>query len=143
MKRTITTMLILLIAVGVGSWYLTRGLKATQTMADLPALAPAAPSAPVTIYRWRDENGSNVMSSEPPPPGVAYTTTVADGQLTVVDRPKPVEQPAAESSQGPPLNPLSVYTPEGMSQLVQSAKQAQQASQSHQQMLRDMEQPKN
>jgi hypothetical protein len=86
-------------------------------------LPPAPPAEPVTFYRWQDENGVSVLSNAQPPPGVAYTTATMDGVLTVMEPPKPVVRPA-EAAGNETVNPLSVYTPGGMQQLMQQAKQA-------------------
>jgi hypothetical protein len=126
-KRKIVLSAALGLGIVTGAWLVLQSSKMPQRS----FLPRAAPAEPVTVYRWQNEEGVSVFSSQLPPPGVAYTTDVLDGRLNIVESVKPIESPPKEAE--PTINPFSVYTPEGMQQLIQQAHQAKSAVEQSQQ----------
>ena len=74
------------------------------------------------LYKWRDKNNTIVISTESPPNGmVSETFYFSTGGGPVTDT-GPVAQPETGAGQPPDStlvdNPVSVYTPSGLRQLI-------------------------
>lgn len=74
--------------------------------------------AEVQVYRWRDASGTLHIESRPPPAGTQAEVLTFRGQK----RP-PVAEPASSDERqsrpsDPVRQPLSVYTPDGLDQLL-------------------------
>lgn len=89
-----------------------------------PSSEPDREQAPVagTFYRWRDANGTVHLESTPPPVGTAFE---AIGYQT-----KSPSSPEAATVQSPQdtgaqldENPLRVYTPDGIEELMKQVDQ--------------------
>ncbi len=91
------------------------------------------------IYRWRDANGTLHIESKPPPSGVQFET---------IDYTTQVEPPASESAVETTPNdakgrltgsPLSVYTPEGITELMERAEETAKRINERDQLLNELE----
>lgn len=86
---------------------------------DLPNMGlDSAPSVDGTVYKWKDENGSWQFSSEPPPKGLTFSSTVYDQNMNVIQAvetkrtiAKKKELDKKGSSTGALSNVGSAYTP--------------------------------
>ena len=94
-----------------------------------------------TMYRWRDPNGTLHIESEPPPSGVK---SEAIEYTSVVER-TPAETPEEQTTGGsstkgePSKDPLSVYTPEGFSELLDRVDETAKRIDERDQLLKDLE----
>ncbi|MDJ0833493.1 MAG: DUF4124 domain-containing protein [Gammaproteobacteria bacterium] len=85
------------------------------------------------IYEWRDKDGNRNFTSEPPPPGVEYTTKGYDPNLNLIQSIKTdteTETAKAETEEEPeqkefPLNISNPYSPEKIEKLFDDAQKVQ------------------
>ena len=93
----------------------------SSVVPKLTGQAEEKPAEEVSLYRWRDADGSVHIESYPPPPGTraeiirvekpAKTTAVPEEQAPAPRQPK--------SDTGLTRNPLSIYTPAGAEELLE------------------------
>ncbi len=85
------------------------------------------------IYEWRDKEGNLNFTSEPPPPGIQYTTKGYDPRLNLiqsVDTKSETETAKVDSQQQPaanqnPLDNGNPYSPEKIEKLFDDAQKVQ------------------
>ena len=92
-----------------------------------------------TIYRWRDANGTLHLESKPPPSGVQFDT---------IDYTHRVEPPVSESGSETAAedgkgtlssSPVSVYTPEGITELMERVDETAKRMNERDQLLNELE----
>lgn len=144
MRSIIRLSLLLLVAAGIAPFFITG--KDGRPLLSLSRLnAPSLPqvslpawnkpegddraSAPVTLYRWRDERGIWQFSDNPPPPGVAYETVAVDPDVNLLDSrgsTPPGDASASQAAQEPSASsglplPLTV-SPDGIKKIMGQAR---------------------
>ena len=82
-----------------------------------------------TVYKWKDENGSWQFTSEPPPKGQSFSSTVYDSNMNVIqsvetkrtkEKKETLEQRGAQPATG--LSDLgSAYSPKKIEKLFDNA----------------------
>lgn len=144
MRTIIKLLMLLLVAAGIAPFFITG--KDGRPLLSLSRLsAPSLPevslptwkkstegdsaSAPVTVYRWRDDGGTWQFSNSRPPPGIVYETVSVDPNANLLSAPvttpprnpsgaQPGEQPSTGG--GLPL-PLTV-SPDKIGRLMDQAR---------------------
>ncbi len=108
---------------------------------------PAEPREPSgreegTFYRWRDADGTVHIESSPPPLGTRYESIDFVRASPPDSLRSPPPSPESDRSSRLDLNPIRVYTPEGIDELVnrvdETAKQMQQRREIYEQIKDDL-----
>ena len=116
-----------------GSWL--KGLPLMDEGSDVEEQAVRSGS----IHRWRDANGTLHLESKPPPAGVQFETIDYTTQVEV-----PVSESAPETALGDakgnlPNSPVSVYTPEGITELMERVDETAKRINERDQLLNELE----
>jgi len=96
---------------------------------SLPDLTKDKPAAEGTVYKWKDSNGSWQFTSEPPPQGMTFSSTVYDSNMNViqaVETKRTREKKAKlEKNEHKPISSLSdlgsAYSPKKIEKLFDDA----------------------
>ncbi len=88
------------------------------------------------LYRWRDANGTIHIQSKPPGPELQATRiTYQKQKVEKVEAQAKVTPPPASKQHGLLAKPLSVYTPEGFEQLLDTVEETADKLQDRNQVL--------
>ena len=113
--------------------------KATQFKETINEKLDAIPSitgnSKSTLYKWRDEKGQLNYTNDPPPKGIKFEKIILDSRTNVIPSIKSSKNTEVETSKPSPTmqterthsfnKPSDLYSPEGIEQLINQAKDVQ------------------